>query len=497
VRDFPFLKSRTIQRRLRLMESWYLQWPAFAAELEVAYEKEGFKYLVVSDIASYFENIDLQLLRDLLLQHLPGSPRLVTFLIWLLEYWAWPSPSGPSAPRGIPQGNEVSSFLGNLYLLPLDQEVTTFAKRNDVKYLRYVDDVKIMTKDFATARQALFLMNRSLRGLRLTIQGAKTRIYEGEDIKGQFFDSRLDEANAVIEAVIKKPPKTAAAKEIYAKRLKALSKQCGGRRSTIRDKDLRLFRRLITGFSFLKDSGLVSMVLNQIERNPDAMLLRSAVQYLRTQSRNQRRIAERVVGLLKKGELLFPYQEANLLLLLRYLRAVPDDGWKVARKRLMTGSIPYVRQQAALLLGQQSWPRPELRRFEALLSREADLDVQRAICGVLTQLPHNDFARLVVDLCMSMERKLQRLGRMYRVLGISEQRGKEQIASIFRNFDENIALERIAELEVLSRSQQTAVKTKLQRELRRVRSRVRRPLLKERWNRLEKVVAAGLAGSGA
>ncbi len=173
---FPFLKSTTIRKRLSLVESWYAMWPRFQGDSIYAYETEGYNFMVLSDIVAYFENIDLKLLRDLLMQHLPHQERIINFLFKLLEYWAWQGADGRLVARGIPQGNEVSSFLGNIYLLPLDQALVAQEKKGQIKYLRYMDDTKIFAKDRKAAREALFLMNDRLRSLRLNIQGAKTRI---------------------------------------------------------------------------------------------------------------------------------------------------------------------------------------------------------------------------------------------------------------------------------------------------------------------------------
>jgi len=167
---YPFLKRTTIQKRVDFVEPWYGVWPQFVKDLEVAYEKDGYRFMVVSDIVAYFENIDLSLLRDLLLHHLPRQPRIINFLITLLEYWSWPAVHGGVSTRGIPQGNGVSSFLGNIYLLPLDMAFKKVCARCDTKYLRYMDDVKVMAKDIHVARESLFLMNEKLRSFASTFR---------------------------------------------------------------------------------------------------------------------------------------------------------------------------------------------------------------------------------------------------------------------------------------------------------------------------------------
>ena len=57
--DLPYLKSTTIGRLVDLVEPWYALWPEFDALSRTAFERDGYRYLSVSDIAAYFENIQL------------------------------------------------------------------------------------------------------------------------------------------------------------------------------------------------------------------------------------------------------------------------------------------------------------------------------------------------------------------------------------------------------------------------------------------------------
>jgi transposase len=126
--QLPFLKGETIRKQIDIAESWYGQWPQFVEQMEYVYERDGYTFLVISDIAAYFENLDLKVLPDILVSHLPNQIRIINFLVTMLEYWAWPAVHGAYSSRGIPQGNAVSSFLGNIYLLPLDEAFITFGK---------------------------------------------------------------------------------------------------------------------------------------------------------------------------------------------------------------------------------------------------------------------------------------------------------------------------------------------------------------------------------
>jgi hypothetical protein len=138
---YKFLKSKTIRIKIDIFEPWYEKWPLFIEKSMRAYEEEGYNYLSVSDIAAYFENISLDILRELLLKYFPLDQKIINLLLSILEHWTWPTRHLRIIRRGIPQGNSGSSFLGNIYLLPLDEALQNFSKKFKVKIFRYMDDV--------------------------------------------------------------------------------------------------------------------------------------------------------------------------------------------------------------------------------------------------------------------------------------------------------------------------------------------------------------------
>jgi hypothetical protein len=478
---YPFLKRTTIQRRLDFVEPWYGVWPRFIKDLEVAYEKDGYNFMVTSDIVAYFENIDLGLLRELLLHYLPKQPRIINFMINLLEYWSWPAIHGGPSTRGIPQGNGVSSFIGNIYLLPLDKAFQRFCKSRDIKYLRYMDDVNVMAKDIHVARDALFLMNEKLRELRLNIQGAKTRRLQDKEIRSELFDERLDRVNAVIDEVKKKRSITPNERKNFTNRLKLELGKVKGRKGVIRDKELRLFRRLITGFTLLKHSGMVRIVLDQLERNPDSRLLNSAARYLRSQVRNMKSISGRISAFLIEDKLLFQYQEAHCLMALRYQRDVTSGMWKEAKNRLRSKREHwYVRQQAALLISQKDLSRKELKSLWDLADNESNAEVKRSLVQALAQLPQNDLEALSKQLLFESDPKCQRLGRYYYGLLFDKDRAKDQLDSLFKNFQEDILVDRLYQMEVLSKAKNQEIHTILLGKLKKISGRIQRPILLKR-----------------
>lgn len=119
----------------------------------------------------------------------------MNLLFNFLEPWEVRTSYGRVHLRGIPQGNFVSSFLGNLFLLPLDLRFKDFEKEKEARYFRYMDDVRIFTKKLEDARLAVFTMDRELRRLHLNVQTAKTKIldHRAGEIAHAFIDERVDD----------------------------------------------------------------------------------------------------------------------------------------------------------------------------------------------------------------------------------------------------------------------------------------------------------------
>ena len=478
---FPFLKRVTIQRRIEFVEPWYGLWPNFIKDAEAAYKENGYRFLVLSDIVAYFENIDIGLLRDLLLHYLPRQPKIINFLINLLDYWSWPAVHGGMTKRGIPQGNGVSSFLGNIYLLPLDKAFLQLQKRYDIKYLRYMDDIKVMAKDIQVARDSLFLMNEKLRELRLNIQGAKTRILKDGEIREELFDDRLARVNSIIDKIQKKKSLSRDERNSLVDNLRIELKRVKGRRGVIGDKELRLFRRLVTGFALLRNSGMVRLVLDQLERNPDSRLIYSAVHYLRFLDRNMRTISDRIYRFLIEGGLLFPYQEANCLMTLRYQRDLSADIFREAKKLLRSKRKHwYVRQQAALLISMKNLSNRELDALNKLAADIENGEIKRALIHALAQLPKEKLMKLIQELIIENDPKIQRLGCYYNGLISIQERARERLDSLFKNYYEDALIDRMYEVEVLSKSDYSDIRACLKNNLKKIRANVHRPLIRKR-----------------
>ncbi|SMQ70962.1 Reverse transcriptase (RNA-dependent DNA polymerase) [Devosia lucknowensis] len=398
VLSLPFLKKKDISAELDPFEAWYNLWPDFEDRTKEAIG-EGYKFLVVSDIAAYFENINLEILSHQLMVHLKNEPKICNLLHDIFRNWTTRTHTGTKAQRGIPQGSGVCGFFGNIYLMPVDEAFQEFSEQNSCLYIRYMDDVRIFCKDVTTARKAAFLLEDETRALHLNLQSAKTKILEekpsDKQITNYLFDDRVDELVALREALDKKgiEPKN------LKLRLSEISRKTPanpeskklhrvkGPTNNLTDRALRLWMNLCIESD---DPTYIETLLQHIRTNPDQRISRIFLNTCKTFPRHSK-LGNNIVSFLNSEANIHLQQEAELLRAARYLSAVPDDLWKRALSHVRVGTKDFgLRSQSLLLLGMRSHSNSVLDLARRKLSDEKDIIVQPYYMAVLGQLDGED-----------------------------------------------------------------------------------------------------------
>lgn len=412
----PFLKSKTI-RSISLEEPWYNAWPEFDAESVSAVKKDGFTHLTKTDISSYFENIDLALLEAQMRKLLPREEEIVSLIVRMLEGWTRRTVSGVPICRGIPQGNDVSSFLGNMYLIPLDNALAKFCEQKNAKWFRYVDDVKVFTRSYEDARHAVFVINESLRSLHLNLQSAKTKILHGEALDTELHDPQLESINEFIRAAENAKTNKKESGRIVAiavKEVASVRRKLAKNRSSLESRESRLLRRTFTLLGILKDPRLASTATQAVRQVADVRMIRSSLGYLsKLPERRHSKIATELLHSVEASELLFPYQIATVIESFKILSVadatavasrIRKAGWRksahwyVRQKSLETiAYLPYRTEYVKKLVSEgladeHPWVR---RAAAALLPRLAVEDV-RARASELCFHPDPDVARIAL-----------------------------------------------------------------------------------------------------
>jgi retron-type reverse transcriptase len=395
--DIPFLKKKTIQKYIEPFDPWYALWPLFDEESKKAL-LEGYDHLVVSDISAYFENINLEILRSQLYDKVPGEQKITNLLVDSLESWAVQTENGFRPRRGIPQGSAISSFVGNIFLLPLDECFEEMKKNHDIRYYRYMDDVRIFCKDTAVARKMIFKLEATIRKLHLNLQGAKTKILrEPDQITKYLIDKRITYLKDMRDDV-QKNGKSYDKVQWMALRtgLWNMAKSQGiwtsypkiaGATKPLNDLSLRAFRIWIGLLRSIGDSDYIRYLFREMCLNPDHRLTRAFISTLRTFPRKTAFVGK-VLSFLKSPLNIFPHQTAELMQSLRYPSRLSNSVREYVMARLLDPTEHYyVRSQACMLTGRFRLEPKELQAIVKLSMSEIDTLVLSAFFIPLAQLP--------------------------------------------------------------------------------------------------------------
>ena len=149
--------------------------------------QQGYRYLVTFDLTACYDSIDHTLLLDEI-QDLGADERFRALLRECLRCWTQvPARDSRKAPRrhghGIPQGPLPSGIMSEVVLQHFDDAfVTRNGKRRfpDVRFLRYVDDIRIFGRSYEAVDEALRTLDRTCKELGLFPQKAKQHQLESE-----------------------------------------------------------------------------------------------------------------------------------------------------------------------------------------------------------------------------------------------------------------------------------------------------------------------------
>jgi len=383
--EHRILLAKHLRKRLRIFGDWYEVWPEFMVEAQKLYAEKGFKFLVESDITAYFENINHPLLADVLRQNAHHQLRLINVMMEMISTWATPSFWGIRPQRGIPQGNEVSSWLGTLFLVQMDMELLKLQRRGFIEFVRYVDDLKVFAKDYKTARKVVFLINQLLRQMHLNMQTSKTEIFEGEKVAAQLRDERVEKVNEILDALPEVDEKiTEAQKQVAVSAVKPIFDKHFSTTSTLQKTDIRLFKRVLTVLKAVRSPIAVEFCLKCIWYQP--ALTEKITKYLALWMDRpdvQQAVRNAVFG---NGE-LFDTQYLSLIPLFRRSEALTikhrSKLLKIGRSELHWAA----RAEALLTLMLLPLEEQHFRQLRRLYNRESFPYVKKVILALFLKAP--------------------------------------------------------------------------------------------------------------
>jgi hypothetical protein len=195
---------------------FYRKWSSGYAAFNLAATSafnSGYRYTASFDLTACYDSIDHKVLCHFL-RELRLSKEFCDRLTQWLSVWT-ATERNIFHGHGIPQGPLGSGMLSEVVLQHFDEYQWS---PQTLKYLRYVDDIRLFAKDEKTLRKALFRLDRLSKDVGLFPQSNKINIHEVSDIRNE-----LKTVSQPIESAVK--AKIVDQGRIRA-RLNALSPRC-------------------------------------------------------------------------------------------------------------------------------------------------------------------------------------------------------------------------------------------------------------------------------
>jgi RNA-directed DNA polymerase len=153
--------------------------------------KRGYTWVVDADLKSYFDTIPHEGLMERVEEKVSDGG-VIALLKGYLKQEVMDAMNHWTPEGGTPQGAIVSPMLSNIYLDPLDHEMT----RRGIEMVRYADDFVIMCRSQVEAEEALELVRQWTAKASLQLHPDKTRIMDatqkgGFDFLGYHFERNM------------------------------------------------------------------------------------------------------------------------------------------------------------------------------------------------------------------------------------------------------------------------------------------------------------------
>ena len=161
---------------------WYVLWPQF--QKQIWRFASSHDYIVITDLANYFDTIPLSALRNRLSSFEAVKEPVLNFLFFLLDAFTWRPFYMPQSGVGLPQINfDAPRLLAHAYLFPVDDALQ---HSTGGEFVRWMDDINCGVPDIDTARHLLRDLEILLNSLGIRLNAGKTAILTGQDALKHF-----------------------------------------------------------------------------------------------------------------------------------------------------------------------------------------------------------------------------------------------------------------------------------------------------------------------
>ncbi len=241
---------------------WWILWPQFQERIWKF--TNSHPYVVVADIANYFDCIPLLSLRNTLASCGKFSENLLNFLFYLLEAFSWRPYYMPHSGVGLPQINfDAPRLLAHTYLFKVDEELERFTYGD---FVRWMDDLDAGVSSREEGKKLLRNLDNILSSQGLRLNASKSKILSAQDAI-VYFCVQENRALTIIENSIKQGSGSQATQLLQKHLLKKRFRQFE-RKTRIGQWD-KIFKRYFGLFGLIKDSCLEKHLQLILAETPD------------------------------------------------------------------------------------------------------------------------------------------------------------------------------------------------------------------------------------
>lgn len=142
------------------------------------------RYVVVTDIANYYDSISYEHLRNVISSITGAEECVLDMLIYVLSDLLWQPDYTPRIEVGLPQINlDAPRLLAHCLLYELDAFLASDSRRD---FVRYMDDIDVGVDSVPEAKQILRSIDLVLQTKQLRLNSGKTQIMSSAEARSHF-----------------------------------------------------------------------------------------------------------------------------------------------------------------------------------------------------------------------------------------------------------------------------------------------------------------------
>jgi len=141
-------------------------------------------YLVVTDIANYYDFISYEHLRNIVADLSLAKEHALDLLIYTLSCMLWQPDYMPRVPVGLPQMNlDAPRLLAHCFLFEIDKLLDSIPNAD---FARFMDDIDVGVDSIPEAREILKNLDLALQTRQVRLNSGKTRILTESEARTHF-----------------------------------------------------------------------------------------------------------------------------------------------------------------------------------------------------------------------------------------------------------------------------------------------------------------------